>query len=834
MSTNLMTRGASKSCGCGGRAPCSCQSARSSPSAGGVLTRPVFFAGQLLTEDDLQRLSDYVARKSRLHNRHLFGSGVVCGLSARPSPCEPRNVIIAPGYALDDCGNDIVIDAPVTLDIFQMIRDLRSQIRGGFDCGDPCSRTKPRDPNGAKTSEPSSPPVSTGPAQTYELRVRHAEISSGFVSAYETEPCGEAGCYPSFLEEGHQFELRCPPEDPNSVPPPETLARRIESCLTSIGGGDKAKKIVDALGVIRKARAAVAKSVALTAEVVSGTLPQDTEAALAALDQPASLNDRLQTLHEVLALLFRARLVEAPDANEQPLLAKVGAKLGEVENQIKGDAAIKAAHDMLKGRLDLLTSGVSTLWKRGTTPEKFDERALVSGEEVTLQQLNEALGAFHEVSDTLVKQQRDGVIALEAKQIVLLSAPPFGELGESFKVGLLDEDVWPYCIQRARILFGVLSNCYCDALGVPCADDDDPGVLLATLTVDFDKCEVISVCNQARAAVLSGPAIRYWLAQIEEWFDASLSLCCPDPGEEEREKNEVNRQREQDIKDWTDAPKNVTRWPTNDDLATLNPPREATKSVEREEVSQALMSMAGFTGRDPAAVATGLSPFRIGGAGAADGAAVARLTQQVNALVELDLSATITSLRTADDALRQNLESQSQTIQNLKQRVDELEKDLKERTAGPAGAATKLWAWIVTRPLGGREADIRAKLRERLTEDGWNAIKEADKARREGDQAHKDAGKAGILSGVAPLHLAVIDTGSITDKVKEALTNAPSNINEIATKQDAGELAKHLGEALRNPTVDDMSSLAKVIDVVRELELLIDLWPEEADIGAGS
>src|SRR5690349_21018508 len=52
------------------------------PSCGGLecLCRPRFFAGQLLTDEDLTRLDHYIQAKNRLHNRFLHGWGVACGL----------------------------------------------------------------------------------------------------------------------------------------------------------------------------------------------------------------------------------------------------------------------------------------------------------------------------------------------------------------------------------------------------------------------------------------------------------------------------------------------------------------------------------------------------------------------------------------------------------------------------------------------------------------------------------------------------------------------------------------------------------------------------------
>src|SRR6266496_2355065 len=80
------------------------------PVCGGLecLCRPRFFAGQLLTEDDLNRLERYIIDKNRLHNRYLVGWGVVCGLEVLCNPCKGF-VTLTAGYALSPCGDDIVV-----------------------------------------------------------------------------------------------------------------------------------------------------------------------------------------------------------------------------------------------------------------------------------------------------------------------------------------------------------------------------------------------------------------------------------------------------------------------------------------------------------------------------------------------------------------------------------------------------------------------------------------------------------------------------------------------------------------------------------------------------
>lgn len=102
------------------------------PVCGGLecLCRPRFFAGQLLTEDDLNRLERYVIDKNRLHNRYLFGSGVACGLEVVCTVCDDGSrgkVVVKPGYALSPCGNDIVVCRTEAVDVCDLINRCRPQ-----------------------------------------------------------------------------------------------------------------------------------------------------------------------------------------------------------------------------------------------------------------------------------------------------------------------------------------------------------------------------------------------------------------------------------------------------------------------------------------------------------------------------------------------------------------------------------------------------------------------------------------------------------------------------------------------------------------------------------
>src|SRR5260221_13972083 len=124
--------------GCGWGGGCGCGTKGGAACSAGAGERPLFFGGHPLTEDDLQDLVDYVVAKNRLHNRALFGDGVVCGLDVTCDPCGGAKVVVRPGYALDCCGNDILSDCPVTLDVRAMIRALQARLIGS-DCGAPCA-----------------------------------------------------------------------------------------------------------------------------------------------------------------------------------------------------------------------------------------------------------------------------------------------------------------------------------------------------------------------------------------------------------------------------------------------------------------------------------------------------------------------------------------------------------------------------------------------------------------------------------------------------------------------------------------------------------------------
>lgn len=77
--------------------------------------RPHYFAGKLLTAEDLELEQAYHIERRRLLNRILHGAGVVSGLTVGEGAGE--TVTVEPGFALDPRGREILVCEPQKLRI---------------------------------------------------------------------------------------------------------------------------------------------------------------------------------------------------------------------------------------------------------------------------------------------------------------------------------------------------------------------------------------------------------------------------------------------------------------------------------------------------------------------------------------------------------------------------------------------------------------------------------------------------------------------------------------------------------------------------------------------
>jgi hypothetical protein len=112
-----------------------------SPIPGGLHQpkRNHYFDGKLLTAADLVQEQRYHIGQRQLLNWTLHGNGTVCGLQILAHPdIEKRNraVVIAPGLALDCCGQEIVVAEPTVLEIADWIENdpaLATRLNGDND-----------------------------------------------------------------------------------------------------------------------------------------------------------------------------------------------------------------------------------------------------------------------------------------------------------------------------------------------------------------------------------------------------------------------------------------------------------------------------------------------------------------------------------------------------------------------------------------------------------------------------------------------------------------------------------------------------------------------------
>jgi hypothetical protein len=551
-------------CGCGGKCvgsgKCSCSCESCQPQ---IYARPQFFAGQLLTEDDLQSLSDYVVAKNRLHNRYLFGDGVVCGLTVTCPPCETGHVTVNPGYALDCCGNDIVISCPKDLDINQMVHQLLTKLRRA-DCGDPCAVEAAANAVSAAQSGaapfPGNASAEAGaqgatkrpddPARRYCLYVDYCERSTDPVAPYASNAaCGQGACEPTRVGESFKFELRCPTDDPCDSAPSDRFHSRIgdERAAHRVVAdhqflGRYLRSLEEALQKIRQQPVPpidaqfwqqIKEHTSASSNLLEG-FENDEEKLRPVLEQTLNLagdvarvllqphpralrKPELESLEHAESVLKRACEAIRPELIEQAhsaTLARVsGLALFDIARELAAESLrLRSAADTAGGfESDFLDSIPARLLVERVIFDRSIARAV--------------LHALASMRDWLVArlEQPGGTdcdLLCRVNAVSLRGSPAATDPNESLANHVVKAG--EIFIPAVREL---LRNCACDALIPTCAPCEATGVLLACLTVK--DCKVTEICNLERKFVLTGPNIRYWLPEICRKGKELEKWCCP-------------------------------------------------------------------------------------------------------------------------------------------------------------------------------------------------------------------------------------------------------------------------------------------------------------------
>jgi hypothetical protein len=474
---------------------------------------------------------------------------VVCGLSVTCPPCASGKVTVNPGYALDCCGNDIVVSCSTDLDINQMVRQLMAKSHRA-DCGDPCAGTTTQNAN-----TPAGTVVATTGANNhgrrYCLYIDYCEQASDPVAPYATEnTCGQATCEPTRIRENFRFELRCPEEQ---VCEPGAIAR-FKDCLAD---SKQAERIVASRAFLKAYFPLIRTALATIREQ---PLPAFEES------RWKQLKDRTLALRQSLAHFGTYIHKDLDEAKLHPVLDDLLALASDAARLLlhPGTKRLTAQDQSIQDAADCLASAADTIpaagldhfvhaplprayttallqlsrelaLDLGAKPRDAAETATPSGSRLAFnllahrvvlndRMLSAVVAALSETRDWLQDhlEQQGGThckLLGDVTAVALQIPRPGAELSVAgTNNALLAGDVYVPAVDE------VLRACLCNALIPDCGICDDPGVLLACLTVQ--DCKVTNICNLDRKFVLTGPNLRYWLPicevgkALEEW-------CCP-------------------------------------------------------------------------------------------------------------------------------------------------------------------------------------------------------------------------------------------------------------------------------------------------------------------
>jgi hypothetical protein len=465
-------------CGCGG----SCATTANALVGTGFV-RPRFFGGMLLTEDDLQAAIDYMVAKRKLTNREVFGAGVVCGLTVKPDPCDTRSVLVSPGYAIECCGNDILVSCPETVDIIDLVRDLRQ--RTGVDCGEPCDDQ---------------------PQDSYHLVICYAETPTAPVAPYAPDDCATGECEFSRISEGYRFELRCDP-----IGPPETLIDAIRRCRKtdtlkqSADDADALVKLVDRHEAIRQA-------------VRTGAEPRVTPPSAAEFrkiqvdpndpEKGVQFDDGVKLVNRVLS----AQALAASGAEAKAVSHALVTRTQILAEQLRRSDALKEKPAAEQDRINrLLTTAVEQPDLSELGPV---DRGWLSEGLMPIDAQREFVARADAVRTTVMRRLEEQGLTGSAEYRAV-SAIRFNALNERTA-----EDA----LFVAKSFVRRVGACECDAYNPPCASCTDGCVSLGKVTVD--GCDVVDVCELDRHWVLTPRAVEYWYPIVEYQREALEERCC--------------------------------------------------------------------------------------------------------------------------------------------------------------------------------------------------------------------------------------------------------------------------------------------------------------------
>ncbi|MFF7655298.1 hypothetical protein ACFZCY_36645 [Streptomyces sp. NPDC007983] len=501
-------------CGCGGDAT------RTS-----AFVRPRFFAGQLLTEDDLSLLVEYTTAKRRLHNRSLYGPGVICGLGVTCDPCGGGTVAVHPGHALDCAGNDIVVSCTERVDVTALVRERRVQALG-VDCGEDCD-----DEDGRR----------------YGLYVRYQELPVEPVAPYATEePCPSPGCVPSRIQEGFRFVVRCDDSEDHRHNP----GTRLLASIGDLPRADRARTRDRRLGHYADALTLAATGTGRTFRFDAADA-QRYATAFAWLREnaggegpppPSTAGEMTEHVRGLAAAIARFDTYDAAGQDQlrqnYPDLAtlrEARGALGTACERLR-DADMKAAWpDPLRRSLAnavVTETAARVVPERGDPDAPLEVRMLAQGlplGHALRVEFRADLGLIREWLLCRLDQAADLADCALRKDVADADVPPLlpAPQPDSTEKATIAEvqQIAEAATALATAVRRFLTDAACATLNPPCGDCTDTDVLLAH--VELDGCDVVRVCSATREQVLpGGSAYGEWLPKLYRLRELAERVCC--------------------------------------------------------------------------------------------------------------------------------------------------------------------------------------------------------------------------------------------------------------------------------------------------------------------
>jgi len=306
-----------------------CQCGPTSACTLECLCRPRFFAGQLLTDDDLNRLEHYIVAKDRLHNRYLHGTGVVCGLEVICNACDDT-VTVKTGYAIGPCGEDIIVCSDTSVDVGELIREFRKQQAKQRSCT-PSGDSPNQDCEAAQQqwvlsicyNETASRGVTSLKTPPKKSGSCGCGCSSGAATTTTTSSCGCTSgksatppqCEPTLTCEGYTFKV-------TKVKPTSSFTNERGAALSELTSKSE---------LARRVVACLLKLVSQIQQIPSGQQLSNDQLSEFCCDFKSDLRDVIETgaVHDC-TLYSRLNAIVCPDPTDQNFDQEIAQAIGQM------------------------------------------------------------------------------------------------------------------------------------------------------------------------------------------------------------------------------------------------------------------------------------------------------------------------------------------------------------------------------------------------------------------------------------------------------------------------------------------------------------------------